>query len=182
MAFFNVPRDEDITPKARQWLDELKRPRGVESLPQTSRVYARNPRILKARVTVETDGLQTAGALRVLRGGVADRVHARRPRLAVRGRLRCLARLSHQPGVGEPALDGFCAHPAVLPLPDRERLFVKYVLRLATKPSERQPKDFLELPAQGLTPADVQEIAGCAAHAVMNATFTTVANTALGED
>ena len=58
-------------------------------------------------------------------------------------------------------LDGFCANPAVLPLPERERVFVKYVLRIATNPGELQPKDF---------------------RAVMNTIFTTVATTALRED
>ena len=33
MAFFDIPRDEDISPEARQWLDELRRLRGVETLP-----------------------------------------------------------------------------------------------------------------------------------------------------
>lgn len=100
----------------------------------------------------------------------------------MRGLLRRLARLSDQPGVDEPALDGFCANPAVLPLPERERLFVKYVLSIATNPSELRPKDLLELQAQGLTPADVQEIASYVAHAVMNTIYITVANTALRED
>ena len=36
--------------------------------------------------------------------------------------------------------------------------------------------------AQGLSPTDVQEIAGFAAWAVMNTIFTTVANTALSDD
>jgi hypothetical protein len=85
-------------------------------------------------------------------------------------------------GFDEPALDGFCANPAALPLPERERLFVKYVLFIATKPSDLQPKDFRELQAQGLSVEDVQEIAGCAAHAVMNTIFTTVANTALSDE
>lgn len=39
-----------------------------------------------------------------------------------------------------------------------------------------------ELQAQGFSPTHVQEIAGCAAHALMNTIFTTVANTALRED
>ncbi len=85
-------------------------------------------------------------------------------------------------GFDEPALDGFCANPAVLPLPERERAFVKYVLRIATDPSELQPKDFHEMQAQGLSADDVRDIAGFAAWAVMNTIFTTVANTGLQED
>lgn len=39
MAFFAVPRDEDIPPEARQWLDELKRLRGVDTLPRSWVTY-----------------------------------------------------------------------------------------------------------------------------------------------
>ena len=63
MAFFDIPRDEDITPEARHWLDELRRLRGVETLPGTWTTYARSPRILKARVTAE-DNLFRQGASR----------------------------------------------------------------------------------------------------------------------
>lgn len=182
MAFFNVPKDAEITPEARQWLDELKRLRGVEDLPQTWTVYARNPRILKARVTVEATLFRppapSAFSWEARLIAFMLVAHARRCDgcfTASRGYLTNL-------GFDEPALDGFCANPAVLPLPERERLFVKYVLRFATNPSELQPKDLLELQAQGLTSADVQEIAGAAAHAVMNTIFTTVANSALRED
>ncbi len=150
MAFFDVPRDEDITPEARQWLDELKRLRGIDTIPRSWMAYAGTPRILEAR---RCDGC--FGASRI--------------------QLTSL-------GFDEPALDGFCANPAVLPLPERERAFVKYVLRIATDPSELQPKDFHEMQAQGLSADDVRDIAGFAAWAVMNTIFTTVANTGLQED
>jgi alkylhydroperoxidase family enzyme len=179
MAFFDVPPDADITPEARRWLDELKRLRGVETLPKSWMAYARSPRILKARVTVEESVFRPSEPsgfsweARLIAFMLV--AHARRCEGcfgASRGYLTTL-------GFDEPALDGFCANPTVLPLPERERLFVKYVLRIATNPSELQPKDFQELQAQGLSPEDVQEITACAAHALMNTIFTTVANTAL---
>lgn len=182
MAFFDVPRDEDITPEARQWLDELKRLRGVETLPRSWTAYARSPRILKARVTVEanlyrpSEPPRFSWEARVIAFMLV--AHSRRCDGcfgASRGHLTSL-------GFDEPTLDGFCANPAVLPLPERERLFVKYVLRMAANPSELQPKDFLELRAHGMSPEDVQEIAGCAAHALMNTIFTTVANAALRDE
>jgi hypothetical protein len=182
VAFFDIPRDEDMPPEARRWLDELRRLRGVESLSGSWLAYARSPKILKARVTVEEGLFQQRGGSRFSWEArlIAFMLvaHARRCDGcfgASRGHLTNL-------GFDEPALDGFCANPSVLPLPPRERLFVQYVLRIATSPSELQPKDFLALKEQGLTPEDVQEIAGCAAHAVMNTIFTTVVNTALRDD
>jgi alkylhydroperoxidase family enzyme len=85
-------------------------------------------------------------------------------------------------GFDEPALDGLCANPTVLPLSDRERLFVKYVLQLATDPTQLQPKDFREMEAQGLSQENVQEMIGFAAFAVFNTIFTTATSTAMRDD
>jgi hypothetical protein len=182
MAFFDIPKDEDITPEARQWLDELKRMRGVETLPSSWMAYARSPRILKARVTVEASvfrpGSPSAFSWEARVVAFMLVAHARRCDGCFGASRRILTNL----GFDEPALDGFCANPAVLPLPERERVFVKYVLRIATNPSELQPKDFLELQAHGFSREDVQETAACAAHALMNTIFTTVANTALSDE
>jgi len=85
-------------------------------------------------------------------------------------------------GFDEPALDGFCANPGVLPLPERERLFVKYVLQLATDPPQLQPKDFQEMAAEGLSQENVQELIAFAAFAVFNTIFTTATITALQDE
>jgi len=180
MAFFDIPKDEEITPEARHWLNELKRIRGVETLPASWTTYARSSNILKARVTVEDNIARRTSYFSWEARMIAFMLvaHARRCEgcfVASRSQLNTL-------GFDEPALDGFCANPAVLPLPERERIFVKYVLRIATNPSEVELKDFRELEAHGLSREEVQEIAACAAHAVMNTIFTTVANTALRDE
>jgi uncharacterized protein YciW len=85
-------------------------------------------------------------------------------------------------GFDEPVLDGFCANPAELPLPDRERLFVKYVLQLATDPNQLRPKDFREMAAQGLSQENILEMIGFAAFAVFNTIFVTATMMALQDD
>jgi hypothetical protein len=180
MAFFDVPREEDITPEARQWLDEMRRLRGIESVPRSWMAYARSPSILKARIIAEENLARQVSTFSWEARWIAFMLvaHARRCDGCFGSSRIQLTSL----GFDEPALDGFCANPAALPLPERERVFVRYVLRIATNPSELQPKDFRELEAGGLSPADVQEMAGFAAWAVMNTIFTTVANTALRDD
>ena len=183
MAFFDIPKDEDITPEARHWLDEQRRMRGVESLWRGWIAYARSPRILKARVTAE-DNLynqssgQSASSWEARNMAFMLVAHARRCDGCFNGSRRHLTAL----GFDEPVLDGFCANPGVLPLPDRERLFVKYVLQLATDPARLQPKDFREMHAQGLSQDNVQEMIGFAAFAVFNTIFTTATTTALRDD
>jgi hypothetical protein len=182
MAFFSIPRDEDLTPESRRWLDELKRLRGITTIPTSWMSYAGTPRILEARVTAESrlGKLHSPAAFSGEARWIAFMLvaHARRCDGCFGASRNQLTSL----GFDEPALDGFCANPAVLPLPERDRAFVKYVLRIAGNASELQPKDFLEMQAQGLSADDVRDIAGFAAWAVMNTIFTTVANTALREE
>jgi alkylhydroperoxidase family enzyme len=183
MAFFEVPKEEEIAPEALQWLDELRRLRGVETLWRGWLAYGRSPRVLKARVTAE-DNLYNQSPGKSAFSWEARNMafmlvaHARRCDGCFGGSRAHLMKL----GFDEPTLDSFCADPAVLPLPDRERLFVKCVLQLATDPNQLQPGDFREMAAQGLSQENIQEMIGFAAFAVFNTIFTTATMTALRDD
>lgn len=183
MAFFDVPEQEEITPEGRQWLDELRRLRGVETLWRGWLVYGGSPRILKARVTAEDNLFNQSSGKSAFSWEARNMAfmlvaHSRRCDGCFGGSRAQLMKL----GFDEPALDGFCANPTVLPLPDRERLFVKYVLQLATDPNQLQPKDFREMAAQGLSQDNVLEMIGFAAFAVFNTIFTTATMTALSDE
>jgi hypothetical protein len=52
-------------------------------------------------------------------------------------------------GFDEAALDGICANPVALPLPEREQAFVRYVLRFALDAMDVRPKDFREMGGPG---------------------------------
>lgn len=179
MAFFDTPKDDEISPEAKHWFDELRRLRGVESLPRSWLVYARSPQILEARVRAEDTLFRQkmpsgfSWEARMIAHMLV--AHARRCDGCFGGARQQLTAL----GFDEPALDGFCANPATLALPERERLFVHYVLRMATNPSGLEPRDFFEMDAQGFSREDVQEMAGFAAYSVFNTIFTTVASMAL---
>src|SRR5215470_1085844 len=183
MAFFDIPSEQDITPEARRWLDELRRSRGIESLPRTWAAYGRSPRVLKARVTAEVNLFnqppgQSAFSWEARNIAFMLVAHARRCDGCFGSSRASLTAL----GFDEPALDGFCANPAVLPLPERERLFVKYVLQIATDPTQLQPKDFREMEAHGLSRENIQELIGFAAYAVLNTIFTTATLAGLRDD
>jgi hypothetical protein len=183
MAFFDIPKEEEITPEARHWLEELQRLRGVKTSPPSRLAYVPTPWILKAQVTAEENlSNQRSGRSRfsweARMFGFMLVAHARQCTGCFGASRRSLAAL----GFDEPALDGICANPAALPLPERDRAFVRYVLRFALSPTEVEPKDFREMAAEGLTPDDVREMIGFAAFAVFNTIFTTLANTALRDD
>ena len=141
MAFFALPDDADLTLEARQWLDRLRRQRGIDTVPKSWLVYARVPRILEARVTAEANlykppAGESAFSWEARNVAFMLVAHARRCDGCFGASRRHLAAL----GFDEPTLDGFCANPAGLPLSDRERLFVKYVLQIAADPTQLQPK------------------------------------------
>jgi len=183
MAFFDVPKDADIPPEARHWLEELARLRGVKTVPQSRLVYASTPWILKAQVTAE-ENLFNQSSGRSKFSWEARMIafmlvaHSRRCDGCFGASRRALTTL----GFDEPALDGFCANPTALPLPERDRAFVRYVLRFALSAMDVEPKDFREMEAQGMTPDDVREMIGFAAFSVFNTIFTTLANTALRDE
>ena len=182
MAFFDIPRPEDLTPEVRGWFDELKRLRGVEAPPSTTLVYGRSPGIVEARVRAEANLLPKSGpsgfswSTRLIAFMLI--AHARR----CQGCFGASRRQLNALGFDEPALEGFCTNPAALPLPDRDRLFVQYALRIATNAAELRPKDLKELEAQGFTREDVQEMIAFAAFVVFHTIFTTMANTALSDE
>ena len=183
MAFFDIPKDEDITPEARHWLDEQKRVRGVQTLADVWLAYSRSPRLLKARMVAEENLYNQSSGKSAFSWEARNMAfmlvaHARRCDGCFGGSRRHLTAL----GFDEPALDGYCANPAVLPLSERERLFVRYVLQLATDPTQLEPKDFREMGAQGFTQENVQEMIGFAAFAVFNTIFVTAMNAGLRDD
>jgi len=183
MAFFELPRDEDISPEARHWLEELQRLRDVKTSPQSRLAYAPTPWILKAQVIAEENLFnQRSGRSRfsweARMFAFMLVAHARRCTGCFGASRRSLAAL----GFDEPALDGICANPAAVPLPERDQAFVRYVLRFALSAMEVEAKDFREMAAQGLTPDDVREMIGFAAFCMFNTIITTLANAALRDD
>ncbi|MBI2468771.1 MAG: hypothetical protein HYV62_13310, partial [Candidatus Rokubacteria bacterium] len=85
-------------------------------------------------------------------------------------------------GFDEATLDGFCANPEALALPERERLFVQYALKVATGSADLTPKDFHEMAAHGFSKDEIQAIIAFAAYWVMNMVFTQSTNAALAEE
>ena len=182
MAFFDAPKLENVPAEARRWYDELLRIRGREAPAPSWMSYWRSPKILEARVKAEetlfrmTAGTRFPWEARLMAFMLI--AHARRCQGCFGGSRKVLMTL----GFDEPTLDGFCANPSELPLSERDRIFVRYVLKIALSPSDLEPKDFRELEAQGFSPEDLQDMIGLAAYAVFNTIFTSAANAALRDD
>ena len=85
-------------------------------------------------------------------------------------------------GFDEEMLDRVCADPEALPLKERDRLFVHYALKIATRSADLRPKDFQEMAAHGFSKDEVQEIIGFAAYWTMTMVLIQSALAALADD
>jgi len=110
------------------------------------------------------------------------RRHADRPRQALPDVLHCVPVELDKLGFDERTLDGICANPQVLPLKERDRLFVHYALRIATDSANLTPRDFREMAERGFSKEEIQEIIAFAAYWVMNIVFSQAVSAALSED
>ena len=139
-------------------------------VPASRLAYVSTPWILEAQVTAEANlSNQVSGRSRfsweARMFAFMLVAHARRCTGCLGGSRGALIAL----GFDEPALDGICANPVNLPLPEREQVFVRYVLRFALNAMDVEPKDF-------------REMIGFAAFCMFNTIITTLANTALRDE
>jgi alkylhydroperoxidase family enzyme len=179
MPFFDLPADEQLSPDSVRMLHEYSRQTQKE-VPATWQTYGRNPRIVEARLKAFENLFQTMwqhGRFGRDAMGIASMLiaHARRCQGCFNGSRLILSRL----GFDDPAMDAMCANPEVLPLGERDRLFVRFALKVATGPTDLTQRDFAEMADHGFTRDDVQEIIGFSAFWVMNTTFTSAGNAAL---
>jgi alkylhydroperoxidase/carboxymuconolactone decarboxylase family protein YurZ len=75
-----------------------------------------------------------------------------------------------------------CANPNALPLPERDRLFVQFALKVAAGAADLTRADFDRMAAHGFTEDEVKQIIGFAAFWVMNTMFSASALVALADE
>lgn len=179
MAFFDLPPASEISPEARQILDEYQQLTGRDGWTPHWHVYARLPGVLGARLSA-VKSMYFAPSFPSEAKNIAAMLiaHARRCTACFSASRANLQRL----GFDEPTLDGYCANPAVLPLKERDRLFVQYTLKIASGSANLTPKDFREMEATGFSKTEIQEMISFAAFWVFNIVFTQSATAGLAEE
>ena len=179
MAFFDLPSDEELSPEVRQMLEEYRRVAGTETVAPTFKVFGRSPKIVEARVKAAKNLGYTSrfpwGARMI---AVMLIAHAKRCRTCFAASRSKLDKL----GFDETTLDGICANPDTLPLKDRDRLFVRFALKIGTGSADLQPKDFREMTERGFSKEEIQEIIAFAAYWNMTMVFSQSALAALTEE
>lgn len=169
MALFDIPSDEELTPEVRQMLEEYRRLIGQEQVPVGWRAFGRSPKIIRARFTAFYNLLHQCSFSWEVRNFAWLLIsHAERCQVCFSSSRSNLNSL----GWNEAALDQICANPETLPLKERDRVFVQYALKIATRPADLQVKDIEEMEAHGLSKDEIQETIAFAAYVRMHMTFT----------
>jgi alkylhydroperoxidase family enzyme len=178
MPFFEVPKDEDLSPEALRLFEEYRRVRGGD-VGRSWRVFGRSQRIFETRLRAyENLSDQCPFSWEARSVAVMLIAHAKRCQTCFMGARRELDKL----GFDEEQLDTMCAHPETLPLKEGDRLFVRYTLKIATSSADLTPKDFREMEASGFSKDQIQAMIAFAAYWNMNMVFNQAALAGLTEE
>ena len=179
MAFFELPKDEDLPPESRKMLEEYQRLTGTKTLASNWKLFGRFPKIIEARLLAYKNLSQDAPCSFDARMvAVMLIAHAKRCQACFAGARFQLDKL----GFDEGTMDAMCAHPDTLPLKERDRRFVHYALRIATDSANLTPKDFREMEQGGFSKEELQEMIAFAAYWNMNIVFSQAALAGLAEE
>jgi alkylhydroperoxidase family enzyme len=179
MAFFDAPKAEDLPPESRKMLEEYRRLTGTKTAAANWQIFGRFPKIIEARLlawkNLSHDARFSWDARMV---AVMLIAHAKRCQLCFAGARFQLDKL----GFDEGAMDAMCAHPDTLPLKERDRLFVHYVLKIATDSANLKAADFREIEEAGFSKDEILEMIAFAAYWNMNIVFSQAALAGLAEE
>lgn len=179
MAFFEVPKDEELPPESLKMLEEYVRLQGNRTMPPNWKLFGHFPRIIEARL-LAWKNLNHAAPFSFDARMVAVMLiaHAKRCQLCFVGARFQLDKL----GFDEGAMDAMCANPDALPLEERDRRFVHYSLRIAMDSANLAPRDFREMEQAGFSKDEILEMVAFAAYWNMNIVFSQAALAGLAEE
>jgi alkylhydroperoxidase family enzyme len=179
MAFFDLPKDEDLPPESLKMLEEYRRVTGTKGLSSTWKIFGRFPKIIEGRFLAWKNLNQEASfSFDARMVAVMLIAHAKHCQACFAGARFQLDKL----GFDEGAMDAMCANPDTLPLKERDRRFVHYALRIATDSANLTPKDFREMEQAGFSKDEILEMVAFAAYWSMNMVFNQAALAGLAEE
>jgi hypothetical protein len=178
MAFFELLKAEDLPPESRKTLEEYQRLSGITYLPPNWTLFGRFPKIIEARLlankTLHQDACFSFDAHCV---AVMLIAHAKRCSTCFAASRFQLDKL----GFNKETMDAMCAHPDTLPLKERDRRFVHYVLKIGTDSANLTPKNFREMEQAGFSKDEILKMIAFAAYWNMHIIFSQAVLAGLAE-
>lgn len=178
MAFFEYVPEDQMVPEAREYIEIAKKRARSDRAPHTYYVLAKNPRLVKAWVQAVQELLPIPNRFGAAQGVVGMLIaHAKGCRTCFNASRQLLLKLGFDDG----ALDNMCQVPAALPLPERDRRFVEFTLRVARDPQGLKPDDFREMERAGFSKDEILEMIGVAAYWNLAVTLASAVDAGLSE-
>lgn len=179
MAFFEYVPEDWLAPEVKESIDVLKKRRRSDRISLEYYAYANNPRVLKAYVEAIEGFLPIPsrfGACQHIAGMLI--AHAKGCRACFNGSWKALFSL----GFDEATLDNMCEAPATVPLPERERCVVEFMLRVASGPQSLKADDFREMERAGFAKYEILEMIGVAGFWNLATTLASAVDAGLREE
>jgi alkylhydroperoxidase family enzyme len=179
MAFFELPKDEDLPPESLKMLEEYQRLQGGKIMASNWKLFGRFPGIIEARLLAwKKLNQDTPFSFDARMVAVMLISHAKRCQTCFAGARFQLDKL----GFDEGTMDAMCANPDTLPLKERDRRFVHYALRIAMNSANLTPDDFREIEQAGFTKDEILEMIAFTAYWTMNIVFSQAALAGLADE
>jgi alkylhydroperoxidase family enzyme len=179
MAFFELPKDEDLPPESLKMLEEYQRLQGSKAKAANWLFFGRFPKIIEARFLAWKNlNYEASFSFDARCVAVMLIAHAKRCQMCFAGARSALDKL----GFDEGTMDAMCANPETLPLKERDRRFVHYALKIGTNSANLTPKDFREMEQAGFSKDEILEMIAFAAYWNMNIVFSQAALAGLAEE
>ena len=179
MAFFDPVPEEQLSPESKRYIEMARKRSSTHTVDPSFFAMAAHPRLLKGYVDVRDElnpipsrfgsGPFIAGMLIAHSVGCRACFNGSRARLA-------------KVGFDEVTLDGYCAAPATLPLPEQDRRMVEFTVKLACDRGSLKPDDFRDMERAGFSKEDVLEMIGIASFWNLATTFGTAMGAGLQEE
>ena len=178
MVFFELIPEDQVSPEAKEWIEIAKKRARSDRIPHTYYVLAKNPRLVKAWVQAVQELIPIPNRFGAAQGVAGMLIaHAKGCRTCFDASRQVLLRLGFDDG----ALDNMCQVPTALPLPERDRRFVEFTLRIARDPQGLKPNDFREMERAGFSKDEILEMIGVAAYWNLATTLAMAVDAGLAE-
>ena len=179
MAFFDLLPEDRVPPDVRQFFDLLKKRERSDRVPPHFYAMAGHPPLAKAFVQAFLELIPVPN-----RFGTAQFIasmliaHAKGCRPCFNTSRDFLLKI----GIDDAELNHMCEAPQALPLPERERRFVEFALRVAREPGGLKPDDFRAMESAGFKKDEILEMIGVAGFWAFATTVATALEAGLSEE
>ena len=178
MVFFELIPEDQVSPEAKEWIEIVKKRARSDRIAHTYYVLAKNPRLVKAWVQAVQELIPIPNRFGAAQGVAGMLIaHAKGCRTCFDASRQALLRLGFDDG----ALDNMCQLLTALPLPERDRRFVEFTLRVARDSQGLKLNDFREMERAGFSKDEILEMIGVAAYWNLATTLAMAVDAGLAE-